>query len=1171
MPDNGVPNDFGAPSAAQMNPILTPQQGAASIKQAAGTALNTGPLDVAKLTPETVQSVSDYLVSKLPSIIQTPVKVAGAPARAVEKTALGALDWMTRPAGISQLAAAAIPVTKIPMAIKFFYDMASGAGQEAAAMVDKFQQGDYQGFADALAGTIANTLGAGALGVHTAGGIAPKPEVRPTVSGATLKTPQGAVPPPEPDFSEALAQPPGAALPVPPKMEEQLNAAEISISPGMRQTITDKKIKSPVALQRVFPNLNVSLEEAQEIVNQVWNKNDNVNPKYLPPDQQPPTPPAPVAPAKPLSTIGEAAGDVFDKLNLPESQGNGLPSTESTKNAPVAEARTPAQSSTSIKNDVVDEERAQRGLPPAVEPARRSFGTVWDDAMWARDKDPNIQTDLIKELREKPRALTDQEDALLLQRQIELQNQHQKATAELNAAKDAGNDALAKEHQIHVARLSDDLLDLYNINKTSGTETGRGLAARRMMANEDYSLAQMQTRLRAAKGGDKLTPAESSHVQELAGRVQSLQKQLDDHLAKTQADDSTSRYSPYILQMADKITGVLETRANAARARIKARYSGKLGADVTGAKAVATSLAALRDEIEIGAYHIAKIGTDFGKWSQAMLGEFGERVRPHLQAMFSESQKQADKISEAASPKNEKVRDAVKTRNARIASKTAQLEEKVARGDVSKPARKTIPLDPTGVKLKAAYENAKLQFDRLVVAEQLKSRTMFQKTQDTFSKWRRAFLLSSPVTLAKLTAAAIERGVITPAEEVVGGVYSQIPGLRGVAKRAPREGGMSVTAEAKSIVEGFTKGMSDARKSLTTGHSDLDSLYGKRELMPRELIDFIGSIHGALKAPVKRAEFARSMQKRMEFAIRNGQDVTDPLIQTKIAVAAFKDAQRAIFMQDNKVTAAWQAGLKILESPDKQTGKIPAGRKVLGTAARAVLPIVKVPTNIVGETIQYSTGWATGPTRLLAAAIKDGTKSLTPEEADLIMREFKKGSLGGALLLTGYFAPQMFGGYYQQNDKSTNHPKFGSVKIAGHNIPSMLVHNPLLETMQIGATIRHVADSKLRKKDGTPQGIGAGILAGVLGLADEVPFIQQPLQLMKAFNPYERAQFLDQFARDMIVPLGIDWVAKHFDKDAQGHYVARQQNTFEQTIQSAIPLLRERLPIDAKKTRELNR
>ena len=50
----------------------------------------------------------------------------------------------------------------------------------------------------------------------------------------------------------------------------------------------------------------------------------------------------------------------------------------------------PERIPTSIKNEVVDEERKARGLPAAVEPAKRSFGTVWDTARAKTDADPRF-------------------------------------------------------------------------------------------------------------------------------------------------------------------------------------------------------------------------------------------------------------------------------------------------------------------------------------------------------------------------------------------------------------------------------------------------------------------------------------------------------------------------------------------------------------------------------------------------------------------------------------------------------------------------------------------------------------------------------------------------------------------------------------------------------------
>ena len=137
------------------------------------------------------------------------------------------------------------------------------------------------------------------------------------------------------------------------------------------------------------------------------------------------------------------------------------------------------QTPTGIKNATVEKERAARALPPALNRQRRGFGKVWDEAMAQIDHDPASQDNLIKELEDKPRALTDTEDALLLHRQIDLQNEYGKATRDLAQAYEDGRlDDVDREKQ-RVAGLSDKLLDLYNLNKRVGTESGRGLNARK--------------------------------------------------------------------------------------------------------------------------------------------------------------------------------------------------------------------------------------------------------------------------------------------------------------------------------------------------------------------------------------------------------------------------------------------------------------------------------------------------------------------------------------------------------------------------------------------------------------------------------------------------------------------------------------------------------------------
>ena len=96
----------------------------------------------------------------------------------------------------------------------------------------------------------------------------------------------------------------------------------------------------------------------------------------------------------------------------------------------------------------------------------------------------------------------------------------------------------------------------------------------------------------------------------------------------------------------------LSEKAAAARERIKAfreRPDSPLGKQ-SGAVINPTELAALaRDHAIVGAEYIAKGVTEFGEWSKAMVKEFGDYVKPHLQDLFSRAQKEGQ-TAEAETP-----------------------------------------------------------------------------------------------------------------------------------------------------------------------------------------------------------------------------------------------------------------------------------------------------------------------------------------------------------------------------------------------------------------------------------------------------------------------------------------------------------------------------------------
>jgi len=346
---------------------------------------------------------------------------------------------------------------------------------------------------------------------------------------------------------------------------------------------------------------------------------------------------------------------------------------------------------TSIKNATVDAERAKRGLPAAMAPAKRSFGDVWDAAMAKIDKDPDYPDRLIDELKNKPRALTDLEDATLLHRQIDLQNEYGKATRDLAQAHADGRADSVIEEKARVARFSDQLYELYEVNKKAGTETGRGLNARKMMAFEDFSLAKMEMEKRAiANGGAPLTEIQRAEIEKLHAEIAQKQKAYDDYKAQTEARDAeravkealdrvereakAPKASSYVIQLAEKWVAKQDVRADAARKRLRERL---------GRTSAGVDPTILTDLAEIGASHIGHIGLDVAKFTEKLVADVGEFVKPHIEQIFAASKEIWEKSGAPAAVKKTVLKVKDMTREQRKEDLANKILEKMDEGKKS--------------------------------------------------------------------------------------------------------------------------------------------------------------------------------------------------------------------------------------------------------------------------------------------------------------------------------------------------------------------------------------------------------------------------------------------------------------------------------------------------------
>jgi hypothetical protein len=525
------------------------------------------------------------------------------------------------------------------------------------------------------------------------------------------------------------------------------------------------------------------------------------------------------------------------------------------------------------------------------------------------------------------------------------------------------------------------------------------------------------------------------------------------------------------------------------------------------------------------------------------------------------------------------LKSSLDTLKARLTSSIRDYEDRLANRDFDPAPKREIKMDNEALRLKAEAERAKSKFLSWLRADKMKNRKFNEKALDAMVKWSRGFLLSGPSTLGKLTSAAFLRLGLNPMEETVGSVLKHLPYVKQVAARAPIEGhGINARIEANALTAGLMQGLKDADQTLRTGKSSLDRVFGKRQDSgigelddeQKSVVDIFGHIHGALKAPVKRVAFERALLNQAEFYIGKGVDVSDPGVQTKMMVEAwkreaYKRANKDIFMQPNHYADRFRRAINSLEEKAKGEKNVKPTRKLAASMLRTLVPIMKVPTNIVGEAIEYATGLVTGSAKT-AQAFHAGIDQLKPEQADQIMRELKKGTIGTAALLLGYYLPQYVGGFYQQGEKRPKGDvKYGGVRMFGHDIPKTILHHPLIEAAQMGATIARVADSKLRKKDLEKQGLPEGAFAGLLGLIDDVPFIEDTFEASKLMNPHDRGMYLGELAKSRIVPQMLSQAAEYYDKDAQGNPIKRKPDktglkAAGQYLEMGVPGLRETVP-----------
>jgi len=298
-----------------------------------------------------------------------------------------------------------------------------------------------------------------------------------------------------------------------------------------------------------------------------------------------------------------------------------------------------------------------------------------------------------------------------------------------------------------------------------------------------------------------------------------------------------------------------------------------------------------------------------------------------------------------------------------------------------------------------------------------------------------------------------------------------------------------IRAEIKAKAALFTKGMKDAAQNVKGKETELDAIAGNK-IRPDFWYNRIGQMHAAIKAPVKRAEFTRSLEQRIDAAIKNGEDIHHPEVMTRLANEAVMDANRAIFQQNTVVSSFFS----MLERQSPAAGRV----------ARFLFPVVKIPVNLFKEVVNYHVGAPVAAARIGAAYMK-GIETLPVLQREAIVRQLTKGSVGGAALLWGYF----------NSDK---------VRHFFDNAPQWFNHTPIAMVLNEGSYLKKLQGTDPEKKEGAKE------LAYMA--KTDIPFMYSVTDVSKALDAHQSNAFLgwiNNMVQSTVVPQVSTQVAKTLD------------------------------------------
>lgn len=315
--------------------------------------------------------------------------------------------------------------------------------------------------------------------------------------------------------------------------------------------------------------------------------------------------------------------------------------------APVAEPspRPPMEptDATSIKKRVVNEERVARGLDEMAPPEQQRVEDWRQEALGVLERNPNRGHELTAELANSLRVPDAVESAILTIHRTNLHRSRMEAEKAVVDAASRGDKEAVAEGQTRLDIINDQFLAAEQATQAAGEAWGRSGVARQMEMRQDYTLLAMETRRRVANDGAPLTEAQAAEVKqahETIARLTAEKEAIEARFLEVSAKRSVGEVMR-AREMATSATSSEYGKSNTvftreAYERTKVALREKLsrlnmGFDPT----------ILTDLAKVGAFHIEAGAHGFAQWAKAMTDDFGDKIKPHLEELWTRAQGQA--------------------------------------------------------------------------------------------------------------------------------------------------------------------------------------------------------------------------------------------------------------------------------------------------------------------------------------------------------------------------------------------------------------------------------------------------------------------------------------------------------------------------------------------------